>query len=97
MASESNSKDSSAEDTFGAKPPSSPTFVAVTVLPQGHLCKLVLLTVNTILSIDYLFERVVSLRAYLHCFRERFCASWQQHELLERKLVTSMRATVDDV
>lgn len=56
-----------------------------------------LLTINAIFGINYLFERVVGLRAYLHCFRERFCTSWQQHEFLECKLVAGVRATVDDV
>ena len=54
-------------------------------------------TVNTVLGVDNLLQRVVCLRTNLHCLCEAARASRQEHELLESQLVARMRATVDDV
>lgn len=56
-----------------------------------------ILTVNAVLLGDDLLEHMVSLRAHLHRLGERASTRGEEHELLERQRVTSVRATVDDV
>lgn len=55
------------------------------------------LTINTVLGADDLLERVVGLGTDLHGLSEAGSTSGEEHELLERELVTGVRATVDDI
>lgn len=54
-------------------------------------------TINAVFRADNFLERVVSLCANLHRLREAGRANGEEHELLERKLVACVRATVDNV
>ena len=56
-----------------------------------------MLTVNSILGADNLFEGVICLGTDFHGLSERGGAGGQKHELLESKLVSCVGTTVDDV
>ena len=56
-----------------------------------------ILTINAVFCADDLLQRVVGLRADLHGLGEGGSTGREEHELLERKLVASMRTTVDDI
>lgn len=106
MASVRRSRDSTAPETFGAKPPSSPTFVAgsewvkdrqnlfIEVCPYEVTF---LLTINTVLGLNDFLESVVGFSTNLHGLGERGSTSREEHEFLEREFVTSVRSTVNDV
>ena len=53
--------------------------------------------VNAVLRLDDLLQRVVDFCANLHRLCESLRTRWHNHEFLESKRVTSVRATVDDV
>ena len=94
MASLRSSRDSSAPDTLGANPPSSPTLTAVVSMIGNAISRL---TVLAVLLGNDLLEDVVSLGSHLHGLGEGAGSSWEQHELLEGKSVTGVLTTVDDV
>ena len=54
-------------------------------------------TVNAILGTNDLLESVISLCSDLKGFREGGCTGRKKHKFLEGKLVTGMRATIDNV
>lgn len=89
------SRDSSAPETLGAKPPSSPTLAAGSQLCSDE--KLGELTINTVLLGDDLLQDVVSLGTHLDGLGERGSTGGEDHELLESKSVTGVGTTVDDV
>ena len=54
-------------------------------------------TVNPVLCTDDLLKSVIRLGADFDRFRKVGRASWKKHEFLEGELVSSVRATVDDI
>ena len=54
-------------------------------------------TVNAVFCADNLLQRVVGLRTDLHRLGEGGRTSGEEHELLERELVASVGATVDNI
>jgi len=72
------------------------------LLGTGNVgCETTLVTdvggIDTVLLGDNLLQDVVGLGTHLHCLGERLGASREDHEFLERKGVTGVRSTVDDV
>jgi hypothetical protein len=55
------------------------------------------LTVDSVFGTDDLLQGVVSLGTDLHSLGEGGSSNGKQHELLEGKLVSGMRTTIDDV
>ena len=61
------------------------------------LCQRLKLTVNSVFSINDLLQCVVRFRSNFQSFGKARCPSRKKHELLESKLITGMRTTVDNV
>ena len=81
---------------FGAKPPSSPTFVASRPYSALILDRLSFSrTCSKNVFHLQILQMMIHFRAHTHRFFECFCASGQEHKFLHCQFITSVTASID--